>query len=45
VLLAPAGWLARVRRQWIVWLLILVLALAAGWYAHFITVDGGAGFP
>jgi hypothetical protein len=45
VLLAPAGWLARVRRQWIVWLLILVLAVAVGWYGHFITVDGGAGYP
>jgi hypothetical protein len=45
VLLAPAGWLARVRRPWIVWLMIAVLAVAAGWYAHFITVDGGAGYP
>jgi hypothetical protein len=45
VLLAPAGWLARVRRPWIVWLVIAVLAVAAGWYAHFIPVDGGAGYP
>jgi hypothetical protein len=45
VLLAPAGWLARVRRPWIVWLVIVVLAVAAGWYAHFITVDGGPGYP
>ncbi|HTJ69463.1 MAG TPA: hypothetical protein VL551_18135 [Actinospica sp.] len=45
ILLAPAGWLAKVRQQWIVWALIAVLAVAAGWYAHFITVDGGPGFP
>lgn len=45
VLLAPAGWLAKVRYQWLVWALIAVLAVAAGWYAHFITVDGGPGFP
>jgi hypothetical protein len=45
ILLAPAGWLAKVRRRWIVWVLIAVLAVAAGWYAHFITVDGGPGFP
>lgn len=45
VLLAPAGWLAKVRRQWFVWVLIALLAVAAGWYAHFITVDGGPGFP
>lgn len=45
ILLAPAGWLAKVRQQWVVWALIAVLAVAAGWYAHFITVDGGPGFP
>jgi hypothetical protein len=45
ILLAPAGWLAKVKRQWIVWGLIAVLAVAAGWYAHFIPVDGGPGFP
>jgi hypothetical protein len=45
ILLAPAGWLAKVRHQWIVWLLIAILAVAAGWYACFIPVDGGAGFP
>ena len=45
ILLAPAGWLAKVKRQWIVWALIAVLAVAAGWYAHFIPVDGGPGFP
>ena len=45
ILLAPAGWLARIKRQWIVWALIAVLAVAAGWSAHFITVDGGPGFP
>jgi hypothetical protein len=45
VLIAPAGWLAKVRRRWVVWLVIAVLAVAAGWYGHFITVDGGAGFP
>jgi hypothetical protein len=45
ILLAPAGWLSKVKRQWIVWALIAVLAVAAGWYAHFITVDGGPGFP
>jgi hypothetical protein len=45
VLLAPAGWLAKVRRPWVVWLLVAVLAVAAGWYGHFITVDGGAGYP
>jgi len=45
ILLAPAGWLAKVKHQWIVWALIAVLAVAAGWYAAYITVDGGAGFP
>jgi len=45
ILLAPAGWLAKVKHQWIVWALIAVLAVAAGWYAGYITVDGGAGFP
>ena len=45
ILLAPAGWLAKVRPAWLVWALILVLAVAAGWYGHFITVDGGAGYP
>ena len=45
ILLAPAGWLAKVKHQWIVWLLIAILAVAAGWYACFIPVDGGAGFP
>ncbi|MBR7825199.1 hypothetical protein KDK95_02695 [Actinospica sp. MGRD01-02] len=45
ILLAPAGWLSKIKRQWIVWALIAVLAVAAGWYAHFITVDGGPGFP
>jgi hypothetical protein len=45
ILIAPAGWLAKVKHQWIVWLLIAVLAVAAGWYACFIPVDGGAGYP
>ncbi|HWG26837.1 hypothetical protein [Actinospica sp.] len=45
ILLAPAGWLARVKHQWIVWVLIAGLAVAAGWYAGFIPVDGGPGFP
>jgi hypothetical protein len=45
ILLAPAGWLAKVKHQWIVWLLIAILAVAAGWYACFIPVDGGAGYP
>jgi hypothetical protein len=45
ILLAPAGWLAKVKHQWIVWLLIAILAVAAGWYACYIPVDGGAGFP
>ena len=45
ILLAPAGWLARVKHQWIVWALIAVLAVAAGWYACYIPVDGGAGYP
>jgi hypothetical protein len=45
VLLAPAGRLAKVRPQWVVWVLIVLLAAAAGWYGHFITVDGGAGYP
>ncbi|HET9169775.1 MAG TPA: hypothetical protein VFN97_10070 [Actinospica sp.] len=45
ILLAPAGWLAKLRRPWILWALIVVLAGAAGWYAHFIPVDGGPGFP
>lgn len=45
LLLAPAGWLAKVRPRWLVWLLIVLLAAAAGWYGHFITVDGGAGYP
>lgn len=45
IMLAPAGWLAKVKRQWIVWLLIAVLAVAAGWYAGYVTVDGGPGFP
>jgi hypothetical protein len=45
ILLAPAGWLARVRRQWIVWVVLALLAVAAGWYAAYIPVDGGPGFP
>jgi hypothetical protein len=45
LLLAPAGRLAKVKRQWIVWLVIAVLAVAAGWYAAYIPVDGGPGFP
>ena len=45
ILLAPAGWLAKVKPQWIVWLLIAILAVAAGWYACYIPVDGGPGFP
>jgi hypothetical protein len=47
ILLAPAGWLARVPRQWVwvLWVSIALLAVAAGWYAHFIPVDGGPGFP
>jgi hypothetical protein len=45
ILLAPAGWLAKVKHQWIVWALIAVLAVAAGWYASYIPVDGGPGFP
>ena len=45
ILLAPAGWLAKVKHQWIVWALIAVLAVAAGWYACYIPVDGGAGYP
>ena len=45
ILLAPAGWLAKVRHQWIVWALIAILAVAAGWYACYIPVDGGPGFP
>lgn len=45
ILLAPAGRLAKVRPQWVVWVLIVLLAAAAGWYGHFITVDGGAGYP
>jgi hypothetical protein len=45
ILLAPAGWLAKVKQQWIVWALIAVLAVAAGWYASYIPVDGGPGFP
>jgi hypothetical protein len=45
ILLAPAGWLAKVKQRWIVWALIAVLAVAAGWYASYIPVDGGPGFP
>ncbi|WP_034269396.1 hypothetical protein [Actinospica robiniae] len=45
VLLAPAGWLASIRRRWVVWVLLAVLAVAAGWYAAYIPVDGGPGFP
>lgn len=45
ILLAPAGWLAKVKRQWIVWAIVAVLAVAAGWYAGYIPVDGGPGFP
>ena len=45
ILLAPAGWLAKVKHQWLVWAVIAVLAVAAGWYASYIPVDGGAGFP
>ena len=45
ILLAPAGRLAKVKRQWLVWALIAVLAVAAGWYASYIPVDGGPGFP
>ena len=45
ILLAPAGWLAKAKHQWIVWALIAVLAVAAGWYACYIPIDGGPGFP
>jgi hypothetical protein len=45
ILLVPAGWLGRVRRQWIVWAVLALLAVAAGWYAGYIPVDGGPGFP
>ncbi len=45
VLLAPAGWLASLRRQWVVWVVFAVLAVAAGWYAGFIPIDGGPGYP
>lgn len=45
VLLAPAGWLASIRRRWVVWVVLAVLAVAAGWYAAYIPVDGGPGFP
>jgi hypothetical protein len=45
VLLAPAGWLASIRRRWVVWVVLALLAVAAGWYAAYIPVDGGPGFP
>ncbi|MBR7834195.1 hypothetical protein KDL01_13050 [Actinospica durhamensis] len=45
LLLAPAGWLASLRRRWVVWVVLGVLAVAAGWYAGYIPIDGGPGYP
>jgi hypothetical protein len=45
VLLAPAGWLASIRSRWAVWAVLGLLAVAAGWYAGYIPIDGGPGYP